>query len=257
MEGIQKTLARTATVDQKNHLAMTNRIDDVLKSISSIDVDLDRRQLLQLKEIEALLQLYRQVGQNAFLPLLGGWAMDPTGMLSVMKIVAELRPSVIVECGSGTSTVWLGDYLGRQGHGNVISLEHDLHYASETREALAAASLSQIATVRDAPLSSYDIGGETFQWYAVDPSSFGEKSIQLLLVDGPPGKSSRLARYPAIPLLAGALANGARIVLDDAARPAEQEVARRWLEEFPGLQDMGSIGSRSRLFKYSEPSHLP
>ncbi len=60
--------------------------------------------------------------------------------------------------------------------------------------------------------------------------------IDLLLVDGPPAyvAGMGLARYPALPVMLDRLAPGATLVLDDAERPGEQEVLRRW-EDGTGL----------------------
>ena len=57
--------------------------------------------------------------------------------------------------------------------------------------------------------------------------------IDLLVVDGPPAHAvgHGLARYPALPALEDRLAPGATVVLDDAERPGEQEVLRRWERE--------------------------
>ena len=57
--------------------------------------------------------------------------------------------------------------------------------------------------------------------------------IDLLVVDGPPAHAAShgLARYPALPLLADRLAPGGTVVPDDAERPGQQEVLRRWERE--------------------------
>ena len=44
-----------------------------------------------------------------------------------------------------------------------------------------------------------------------------------------------VARWPAGPLLFPRLAPGAVVLLDDAARPEEQEAVRRWMAEHPGF----------------------
>jgi hypothetical protein len=64
-------------------------------------------------------------------------------------------------------------------------------------------------------------------------AALGSDPIDLLLVDGPPAYAAghALARYPALPVLGDRLASGATVVLDDAERPGEQEVLRRWERE--------------------------
>jgi hypothetical protein len=57
----------------------------------------------------------------------------------------------------------------------------------------------------------------------------------MAVIDGPPGHSWRLARYPAGPLLLSKLAFGGGSFLDDADRPDEREIVRRWRVEMTDL----------------------
>lgn len=59
--------------------------------------------------------------------------------------------------------------------------------------------------------------------------------VDLLLVDGPPGRTSKHARYPAVPALRDRLRPGATFMLDDCHRREEKETLHRWLAEVPGL----------------------
>jgi hypothetical protein len=61
-------------------------------------------------------------------------------------------------------------------------------------------------------------------------SALGGAAIELLVVDGPPAyaQGHGLARYPALPVLHDRLAPSATIILDDAERPGEREIIRRW-----------------------------
>src|SRR5690606_20333154 len=61
-----------------------------------------------LNQVQALLQLQQRFTPAAPLPSIDGWAMEPTTLLVLVDLVARHRPARVVECGSGTSTVWLG-----------------------------------------------------------------------------------------------------------------------------------------------------
>lgn len=166
-----------------------------------------------------------------------GWAASPDFLLPLVKHALKAKPTTIVECSSGTSTLVLARACQLNGHGHVFSLEHDLQYAQLTRESLALNGLAAWATVIDAPLTPVRIGEAQWSWYAHDrvPSV-----IDMMVVDGPPGTTQTLARYPALALLKDKLAPQAVIFLDDANRPDEVEIARRWQREFglvrvPGL----------------------
>lgn len=202
-----------------------------------------------VRQVQALLQLRDRVTARAPLPPTGGWAMEPTAILRLLHLVEQSRPALVVECGSGASTVWLAYALESIGQGQLVALEHDERYAEQTRRALDEHGLSHVAEVRTAPLSEIDLGEQAFTWY--DPGAVQDlKDIELLLVDGPPRASGPRARYPAVPLLGPRLAPGARVVLDDVDRPEEQEAAEAWLAETPGLAREASGTDRSAVLVY-------
>ena len=75
--------------------------------------------------------------------------------------------------------------------------------------------------------------GETWPWY--DTSRLPDGPIDLLFVDGPPGETRKLARYPAAILLQDRLASNATVILDDTAREDEAEVLKRWRDQLDGF----------------------
>jgi predicted O-methyltransferase YrrM len=121
--------------------------------------------------------------------------------------------------------------LRANGTGRVVALEHEPHFAEATRRMLRERGLADWAEVVDAPLVDVRLGDGIWHWY--DTNAVPEGEFDLLVVDGPPGKTGPQARYPALPLLRDHLAPGALIVLDDANRTEEQATAERWGAEFP------------------------
>lgn len=180
-----------------------------------------------VNEVQALLQLVPKVPGAPPLPAVGGWALTAASLLQVWHLVEIHCPRTIVECGSGTSTLWLA-YAARQVEGaRVVALDHDEGYAAATRLLLAEHGLLDIAEVRHAPLREVQLGEETVSWYDTDLLA-DVQTVDLLLVDGPPKWTGRLARFPAVPLLRDRLAPGAVILADDATRPEEEQAIRRW-----------------------------
>ncbi|MEV6581255.1 class I SAM-dependent methyltransferase [Streptomyces sp. NPDC051582] len=162
-----------------------------------------------------------------------GWAAAPDLLLYLAEQIRSRRPSLVVEAGSGTSTLWLATALRAFGiPGRVVSLEHDAGYHERTVREADRLGLGDIAQVRLAPLEQHTVQGESWSWYAEaawrDLSGCG-----LLFVDGPPGPTAPLARYPAVPLLAGALTPGALVVLDDYDRDEEKALVARWARQHP------------------------
>ena len=105
---------------------------------------------------------------------------------------------MVVEAGSGVSTLVIGYCLKRLGRGKVISLEHDERYVTATNELINFHGLTQFACVIHCPLVKVDIGGETFSWYSMEGVRF-ERPIDILVVDGPPATGQEFPRYPALP----------------------------------------------------------
>ena len=187
----------------------------------------------QLQSYDSLMRLISPVKP---LPALRGWAASPDFLLVLARHALEAAPLSILECSSGASTVVLARCCQLNGAGHVWSLEHDKHYAAQTQARLAEQWLDEWATVIHAPFSSTGPTGQP--WYDLDALNPPQGGFDMLVIDGPPQQTAPLARYPALPILDGLLADGASVFLDDAARPDEQETLRRWAAEFPAYDQI-------------------
>jgi predicted O-methyltransferase YrrM len=143
------------------------------------------------------------------------------------------RPEVIVECGSGVSTIVLARCLALNERGHLYSLEHDVAYSQQTRKELDRHGLKKWATVLDSPIEDIKIGDVNWKWYS--PEELPAAQIDMLVIDGPPGDLGTHARYPAGPMLFPGLAPGATVFADDLIRDDERKIFDRWLREFPFL----------------------
>jgi predicted O-methyltransferase YrrM len=172
----------------------------------------------------------------------------------LVDLVIAQRPSLVVECGSGASTLWLALAMRQFGiDGQIIALEHDPVFGDKTRDLLARHDVGHLAEIRDAPLESFDLEGETYSWYARRAWE-DLKGVDLLFVDGPPATTGHQARYPALPLLAGSLSPAATVVLDDLVVPDMQKVLQLWLDAYP---DFGSeilpLEKQAAVLRRSKP----
>jgi predicted O-methyltransferase YrrM len=188
------------------------------------------------------------------MPSSGGFALNPTDLLDLLHLVRTRKPRLVVELGSGTSTVWMA-YLMQQIGGKLISLDHDHGYAEKTRAALAQHGLTEVAEVRDAPLRPVVLDGRTFPWYDVDALA-DLSDVDLLVIDGPPEKTGPDARYPALRVLEKQLADEATILFDDAHRPAEQAALAKWLDTIEGLTREGEALGRHAVLSYRRAERL-
>jgi hypothetical protein len=81
--------------------------------------------------------------------------------------------------------------------------------------------------VLDSPLGQY---GE-FDWYCPNMETLPDR-FSVVTCDGPPGDTLG-GRYGLVPVMHHHLRSGSVILLDDAEREHEQEVAKRWEAELP------------------------
>ena len=211
-----------------------------LNTVRRVEADANeiKREIRQtFRQLEALQNLNTLLPASDVLPATRGWAASPDLLVVLVDLVISERPSLVVECGSGASTLWLALAMRRFGiDGRIIALDHDPGFGGKTRDLLARHDVRDLAEVRDAPLESFSLDGETYSWYARRAWE-DLTGIDLLFVDGPPATTGHQARYPALPLLSGSLSPAATVVLDDLVVPDMQKVLRLWLDAYP---DFGS-----------------
>jgi hypothetical protein len=179
-----------------------------------------------IREIEKL-----PAGQVPSRPMLEnlqrGWANDgfaaQFGYLEKVAQTAATTAGPILECGSGLTTILMGLLAGRRGV-QLWSLEHIPEWRARVTSVMERFAIPNV-TLCDAPLRSY---GE-FSWYDA-PREQMPKELRLVICDGPPGDTPG-GRYGLLPLFREHLAAGCVILLDDATRPGELEVIRKWQKE--------------------------
>jgi predicted O-methyltransferase YrrM len=176
---------------------------------------------------EAKLALLDRLGlARDALPNLGSWKAD-TGLLALLADhILEHRPRLVVEFGTGASTLILARALQMAGGGKLISFEQHPEFVVATGKWLAEHGLE--ADLRAVPLRRAP-GGWPGLWYDHGPLP---RDIDLLLIDGPPWTIHPFTRGAAATLFER-IAPGGTIMLDDAARPGERVVARRWKRQWP------------------------
>jgi predicted O-methyltransferase YrrM len=207
--------------------------DSVRRVGADIEKELKQTFAQTFRQLEALQNLSAVLPASDVLPATRGWAASPDLLVVLVDLVISERPSLVVECGSGASTLWLALAMRRfQIDGRIIALDHDPVFGRKTRDFLARHDVRDLAEVRDAPLESFSLGGETYPWYARRAWE-DLTGIDLLFVDGPPAATGYQARYPALPLLSGSLSPVATAVLDDLVLPDMQKVLRLWLDAYP------------------------
>lgn len=160
------------------------------------------------------------------------WSISPEFALWLYEHVRRRGARRIVELGSGLSTVILAAALKETGSGKLLSIEHEQRYFDQTASLLLENGLNDWVELVLCPLAPRIINREKFIWYSLtveDIQGFlGGEEVDLLLVDGPPGKIHPLARFPAYPFFKKFMAQDGLVVLDDCARASEKKIMEKW-----------------------------
>lgn len=183
---------------------------------------LDRSESQNYQQLESYLQLLRILDLKGPLPTTRSFAASPDLLLELCRIISRAKPSLVVELGSGISTLIIGKQIEAKAH--FISIDHSADYASATRQLLQEHEVSNVKVIV-APLQD-----ET-NWY--DPIEFKDvRDVDLLFIDGPPQSSGPDARHSATYFL-DKLSPRATVIIDDAKRDSEGRLARIFASRMP------------------------
>ena len=210
------------------------------------------------ESLQATLNLFQMVDVAAAVPPMSNWvwlALDL--VLWTVDTFLKDRPGLVVECGSGVSTLFLALAAKQHGvAGRIVALEHDLSFARRTRELLAHHGVTKYAEVRHAPLAPTSLPDHHTPWYSED-ALVDLDGIGLLLVDGS-GNTGPRPRYPAVPLLRDRLAGSCTILADDMVRAEDREVAEAWWPLLPDFRyEVPPLRKGAAVFRRDETPGAP
>ena len=177
------------------------------------------------RQSEFYSQLLRLLDLSAPIPSTRSWAASPDVLLTLLDYAKSSKPSRILDLGSGMSTLVLAKSAPQA---SIISIDNSEEFAGKTRKLLDAHGVTNVE-VRVAPLTSHKSGVD---WY--DLSKLHDISnIDLLFIDGPPGSKNPQARHPALAECLSKLSPHAIIVIDDAGRDGEKDMAYEFAKALP------------------------
>lgn len=198
--------------------------EKVIREINKASNELKKSINHTYYQSEAYAQLMQLLDLKSSIPPTRGWAASPDLLLTIYETVKKISPSLVVELGSGVSTL----VAAKSGARKVVSLDGSKEYAEKTREMLKEHRVRGVE-VRFAPLLPY-VNGLT--WY--DVSTIKDlKKIDLLIVDGPPGNNNAESRYPALKEFKDKLSPKAVVILDDVNREGERKLAEDFAASLP------------------------
>ena len=177
------------------------------------------------RQSEFYAQLLRLMDFQAPIPATRSWTASPDLLLTLHQHATDFSPKVILDLGSGMSTLVLAKSAPNS---KVISIDNSAEYAEKTRALLLLHKISNVE-LRVAPLTSHSSGVD---WY--DLSKLKDlPEIDLLFIDGPPGSKNDRARHPALIECLSKLSQRAVVVIDDAGRDGERDLAEEFSKNLP------------------------
>ncbi|CAN2190262.1 COG4122 Predicted O-methyltransferase [Candidatus Nanopelagicaceae bacterium] len=204
------------------------------KLIKLVSPERDARKLLKeneraarenYRQSEFYIQLIHLLNLKAPIPSTRSWAASPDLLLTLLQLARSSSPRVIVDLGSGMSTLVLAKGAPQA---KIFSIDNSEEFAAKTQLVLSNHDVTNV-DLRVAPLTPHSSGVD---WY--DLSKFGDISnIDLLFIDGPPGSKNPEARHPAITECITKLSPQAIIVIDDVARAGERAMAEEFARLLP------------------------
>ena len=176
------------------------------------------------RQTEAMQQLLSILKLGAPIPPTRSWAASPDLLLTLAQLIRTHNPKLVVELGSGVSTL----VVAKAGAKKVISIDNSAEFADKTRAILKDHKVRGVE-IRVAQLKAHISGVDWYDTQAIKDL----KRIDLLIVDGPPGSKNPEARMPARAEFIAKLSPKAIIVIDDVNRDGERKLAESFAKALP------------------------
>lgn len=206
------------------HGKVSKKSEQISQEINKAALEGKKLSMTAYRQTEAFIQLTNLLQFKSAIPPTRSWAASPDLLLFISETVKKYRPSLVVELGSGVSTL----VTAKSGARKVISIDNSEEFGGKTRELLKEHKVRG-AEIRIAPLRPYANGSK---WY--DVSMIKDlKKIDLIIVDGPPGSKNPEVRYPALKEFKDKLSAKAVIIIDDVKRDGERKLAGDFAKSLP------------------------
>ncbi len=157
------------------------------------------------------------------------WSAQEEYLLGIFEELDRGNIEVVVECGSGLTTLLLGFYAVHRPEIKIYSLENNPEWFQRIKVCCDQFHLSNVQLIY-APIKAY----ADFDWYDISQFPEGVRP-HLVVCDGPPG-STRGGRSGVFFCLQKHFYNRGTILLDDASRDGEKKDIAKWISIQPCLR---------------------
>jgi len=257
LSNAKKTEFETKLDSQKNELDKTSQIemmaavDRHFKSYEGQLNTVKKSVLDQLikstanvaKQLESYMALQNYLVHGTKPLNYHGWPISPDIALFLIEQIEQNDYDLIIEFGSGTSTALFANVIKHKKKKSknsnlkkVVTFEHNEEYYEKTKALLEQHGVAKYSDLVLAPLVEYKYEESEFMYYDCvakleELATLGSIGKILVLVDGPPGITCPLARFPVLLHLLNAFKNiQIHLALDDYNRDEEKRTAQKWEE---------------------------
>lgn len=176
-------------------------------------------------QLAALLQIERLIHQNTtYLPL-REWAISPDAILIILQELSYYSDPIVLEFGSGQSTLIMASYLKKRGCGKILTVESNKMYADLLMKNLKHQNLHdvvdmQVLNLKNVLDAENNNSSATYDLQALKTSN----KYDVCIIDGPPLQYGALARYYPLEYAINNSSHGGKIFLDDSKRENERNI---------------------------------
>jgi predicted O-methyltransferase YrrM len=202
-----------------------NKLLSPERDVRRIAKELEKSSRENYRQGEFYAQLLKLLNLTAPIPSTRSWAASPDLLLTLHERASASKPAVILDLGSGMSTLVLAKSAPSA---KIISIDNSDEYAGKTAKLLQNHGVKNV-DIRVAPLAPHSLGVD---WYELSKLE-DVANIDLLFIDGPPGSKHPQARHPALTECLPKLSPDAIIVIDDAGREGERNLAEQFAAALP------------------------
>lgn len=225
---VLRTISRKISALSRENKQLNRENQQLNREIRTLGKNLSKEMWQHYRQGENYQQLIRLLNFTCALPPTRSFAASPDLLLTLAEIVKKEQPKLIVELGSGVSTLVMAKALPLGSQTKIISFDDSPEYAEKTRQLLANHRITGVE-IRVAPIEKYD---DQRTWYT--KGAFSDvQGIGLLVIDGPPGSKDPQARSAARLELLSRLNAEAIVIIDDTQRDGERELAEQFAQELP------------------------
>ncbi len=154
-------------------------------------------------------------------------AMSPSSVVSVVNDIILNKRRLVLELGTGISTLFVAKVLEDLGEGCLITIDHDKTWQ---KMCINLMNTNSIKPPNFLPITAelsylYKVDNQEVEYYSMSEieDTLNGSQIDMLIIDGPPAYSvgKELSRVPAAELFLPYMSDQSSVFVDDSTRAGE------------------------------------